>query len=467
MNYKNLTLIISVLLLFNCSGSKEVAKNTSYAKDEKIEQKPSWVTQRPVNSQFYTGIAVSSKSASPMNYALEAQRNALNELASSIEVDVKSNSMLFTFEEKSKVRDEFKEFIQVKANQNIENYELVASWENAYEYWVYYKLSKEQYKKDKQAKIDKAVNLSVSLIDQANQDWKNENYKLGFTGFFDALQPIKPYLGESLPATINDIKEVYLGNYLLSQISQCSREFHLKSTLEEISTFWGSELSHSELEFFVNSSNNQAIAQIPLRFEYSEGQIRPRDGLTDQKGVSSTEIKKITSKKSIQKVNAEIDFKKMIIGNKRPDEIEKRIFESLKNKKSTIIIDVKSPKIFLKSTEFSLGKNAGSELLNAFSLKAAEMGFLIVSNKKDADLVVDINSATHKAGTAYNLNNVLLIATIEVIFNKTGKLIYHEKLEGVKGVSSSFTDASNQAYKKAIDEINKKIVPRFYRKYIN
>lgn len=459
-------LAVMLIIFSGCHPTQKVTDNEMPKKVVVEGSRPEWITQRPNNPNYYTGIAVSSKVASPTNYALEAQRNALLQLASSIEVDVKSNSMLFTFEEKTHVRDEFKEFIQVKANQNIENYELVSSWESPSEYWVYYRLSKEQYKKDKTAKIEKAVNLSVSLIEQAESLWVDGQYKEGFLMMFDALKPIKPYLGEPLPTTINGSKEVFLGNYLLSQITQASREFVIKSNYPEVETVWGGEVPRSELTFLVTVRDNQPIAFVPVRFEYSEGVIRPRDGKSSKNGESSTEIMKITSKKSLQKVNAFVDFESLILSGKRADEIDERIIEAISGEMSVVSIEVSAPKLFIQSTEKAFGNKVASQLNRAFEQKAQSLGFLVTSRMSDADLLVEIEANTKDIGVSYDLNNVLLNATITIV-NAKGIQVYTDRLENLKGVSDSSKKASVQAYNKAIEDIERKVVPRFYRKYIH
>lgn len=470
MNFKYLLFAISIgILIFGgCNNSKTVADNTEPTTSHTTSSKrPIWVTQRPTDQNYYIGIAVSSKTASPTNFALDAQRNALNELASSIEVDVKSNSMLFSFEDQNRYRDEFKEFIQVKTNKNIENFELVDSWQNDYEYWVYYRLSKEQYKKDKQLKIDKATDLSLQLISQAENEWAMGNYRKGFIGFFEALEPIKPYLGESLPVTINSTKEVFLGNYLLSQITQSSRSFHVTSASHSTAAIWGGTVKRSQLTFSVVDEDQKPISQIPLKFSYSEGVIRPRDGITNQNGNSTTEIQKVKSKKEIQEVKSEIDFERLIIEDDRPDEIEKIIFATLANSPYTINIKVSSPKLYVQSNEKSLDKNSESMLKSAFEKEALAFGFVLTKTKSDSDVMVEIVANTQKAGISYDLKNAILSASFKITDSKSKKLIYEDDLNQVKGVSASFNEASNQAYLKAQEDVSKKIVPRFYRRYIN
>lgn len=453
--------LISIVVLSNCGSQKKAVETNS----TQLGTRPSWVTSRPVDAAYYIGVAVASKTANPTSYSSVAQRNALNELASSIEVRVKSNSMLFTFEEDDQHRDEFKEFVQVKTSQKIEHYEEVAAWENAYEYWVYYRLSKEQYLKDKQEKINKATNMSINLLQQGEEAWTQGSYKNGMKLFFDALTPIKPYLGEPLEVTLNGTKEVYLGNYILNQISQGVRVFNIDTENSSINVSWGAKVESKNLTFIVSDFDGKIISQIPVNFSYSEGIIRPRSAVSGGSGMVSTEIKKLNSTNNLQEVIAQIDFETMILGAKRPDEISKLILDNMDAQKATIKLQVSAPTIYVYSKERSFNKGGSNILRDAFENKATEMGFVLSKSKKTADLVVFINANTTQAGETYDLNNSYLKGSVVVTDNKSEVIVYQEKLGNLKGVSNSFSGASKEAYKKGEEQIRKKIVPRFYRKY--
>ena len=462
MNYK--TLVLGTLILLGCSSPKPVVEKST----EVVYQtgnRPKWVNQHPSDPAFYIGVAVASKTTNPTTYATVAQRNALNELASSIEVKVKSNSMLFSFEEQNAYRDEFKEFVQVKTNQNVENYEQVAIYENDLEYWVYYRLSKEQYQKDKAAKINKAINLSVSIMNQAEGDWSTGNYRLGMIHYFDALQPIKPYLGEPLETTINGTKDVYLGNFLLSKISQGSRVFQIHSVTPNLNVKWGGTVSSDELQFQIQDFENRGLAMVPVKFKYSEGIIRPREGVTNEQGIVFTHIDKVPKTAYQQNVMAEVDFRTMVKGDNRVDEIDDLIFDKISQAKSSIQLSIESPTIYVNSIEKHLDKKKPSVLKDAFELEASKMGFVIVNAQKEADLVAEIKTNTRKIGEQYDLKNVLLNGTVLVKNKKTQAVIYQEKFSELKGVSSTYVDASVQSYSKAMNQVSKKTVPRLYRKY--
>ena len=455
-----------VLVLVNCGGGKEVASGSKTPVHDKGGNKPGWAKSRPIDFDYYIGIAVASKSANPSSYALVAQRNALNEMASQIEVQVKSNSMLFSFEDQNQFNDEFKEFIQVKANQQIGNYEEVASWETDFEYWVYYRLSKEQYRKDKEAKIQKAIDLSVGFLNQAEAQENAHDYTNAMKLYFKAFGPIKLFLGEPLQVIHND-SEVYLGNFLFDKISSLAHKFSIKPNYTSIKAVWGGEVTSKDLTFKVSDDMDRNVLEMPVSFEYSEGIIRPRSDISNFEGEVFTEIKKISNTEGLQEVQAKINFKKLITSDRSTDEATNLILEKLYSPVTSININVVAPSIFVFSNELEFALGSGNTLKDAFISQASVMGFNISSNKKTADIIVEIKTDTKKSGVTYDLSNTYLNGSVVITQQSTGSVIYQDKLTSIKGVSSSFKLASKEAYKKGSLYIIEKIVPRFYRKYVS
>ena len=457
-------LLISILLV-QCTGSKNTVSE-SQPMQQVGGNMPSWVKSRPIDDQYYTGIAVASKSANPTSYALAAQRNAINEMASQIEVNVKSNSMLFSFEDNNAYRDEYKEFIQVKANQDVSNYEEVASWENDYEFWVYYRLSKEQFQKDKQLKINQAISLSKDALKRAEYLENKGDVVTAMKEYFVALNPIKPYLGEPLSTTY-ELDSVYLGNFLFDKISGIAQKIEIAPANALVESVWGGKLSSLELKFIVTDSASIALKEVPVSFTYSEGIIRPREDVSNQNGEVFTEVNKISSTNRLQEVQAEVSFEKMIVGDQRVDEVTQLVLNKLHNPTASINVKVSAPSIYVESSEKTFLKPKGTSLKQAFLSKASQMGFEIVDSEKEADIIVAIEADTKESGITSELHNSYLNGSVSIRDKQSNALLYQENLNNIKGVSSNYDLASEQAYIKAVEIIREKIVPRFFRKYLS
>lgn len=451
--------LLIVGVITGCGSSQPV----SSVPEQPTENRPEWVTSRPINANYYIGIAVSSKTANPSAYAIEAQQNALNSMASEIEVQVKSNSMLFTFSQNTGHTEEFKEFIQVKANKKIANYEQVAVWENASEYWVYYRLSKAQYQKDRQAEINKSIGLSVSQLNVAQSQADKGAILQAMKQYYAALQPIKPFLADSLPAEVNG-SEVFLGNYLFTQISALAHQFQVNALHSEIPTYWGAEIPHNKLIFNITSEQGAKVSNVPVKFVYSEGIIRPRDGVTSAEGRVSTTVGKVVQKDGSQQVSCSVDFEEMLLNGKLPDEIDKLIFSKLYTPSVVARLNVSAPKVWVNTT--ANAKNKTAEITSSCKSALEVQGYQIASSKKKADILVTINLTTRNVGKQYDLENVLLGGQLKATYRLSGKLIFTENYKQIRGVAKTKTEAANQSYAKLVTELQQKSIPRMHRKYM-
>ena len=81
-----LLLVISLITLGSCASKKN------------IPVAPSWISETPINSAYYIGIASASKYEYPYNAMDVARENALNSLAREIRVNVSSESVLSTLQ---------------------------------------------------------------------------------------------------------------------------------------------------------------------------------------------------------------------------------------------------------------------------------------------------------------------------------------------------------------------------------
>ena len=53
-----------------------------------MPEKPEWVKEHPVSSNYYIGVGSISKNGQSLNYREQAKKNALNDLASEISVTI-------------------------------------------------------------------------------------------------------------------------------------------------------------------------------------------------------------------------------------------------------------------------------------------------------------------------------------------------------------------------------------------
>ena len=148
-----------LIFLNSCSTQKKIA--------DKTEILPLWIKEFPISQTYYIGIGVADKKLNPTDFIKVAQKNALQNLISQIKVSISSQSFLLKMERDLDFKQDIKSVIEIKADDVIEGYELVNSFTNNNEYWVYYRLNKSLYKEIKIAKTKEAVNESKFFLQKA------------------------------------------------------------------------------------------------------------------------------------------------------------------------------------------------------------------------------------------------------------------------------------------------------------
>jgi len=148
-------LVFAFFAVSACSPKTETAETPA-------NPKPAWVQSRPTSGMFYTGIGVSQKNVNT-DFQRTARESALSDLASEIKVNVSSNSLLYTLEREYKFEQEFRETVQVTSDLNLEEFEMVDTWEDTDSYWVYYRLNKQSYADRQREKKNAAESLALDF----------------------------------------------------------------------------------------------------------------------------------------------------------------------------------------------------------------------------------------------------------------------------------------------------------------
>ena len=170
---------------------------------------PQWVQEHPLSEDYYIGIGVSKKKKVD-DFRTQAKKEAFNEISSGISVSVSSNSVLKQQENNGKFKEMFDSSTETYTNNELAGCKQVGRWENRYEYWVYYKLSKAKVEEDKRNAIEDAT---ISLRQALSYDNQNDLPR-AISNYALALSAVKPYLGERLKTEFNG-ETIFLGQYIL------------------------------------------------------------------------------------------------------------------------------------------------------------------------------------------------------------------------------------------------------------
>ncbi|MBL7944295.1 MAG: LPP20 family lipoprotein, partial [Flavobacteriales bacterium] len=205
------TLLVS--MGFSCRSGKDVASVP------KENPRPEWMNNRPVSGSYYIGIGSASKLSQPLDYADIARKNALSDLAQGISVRVQGNTFLNSLEVNKAFSEEFISTISTSTDEQITDYEIAGQWEDKNEFWVYYRLSKAEYRAAKQARKDQAMRSAHDYYVKGLDAEDAVNIPAALDLYLHGLFALRDYWNE-VNEFATDSATVFLDNELYSSIQR-------------------------------------------------------------------------------------------------------------------------------------------------------------------------------------------------------------------------------------------------------
>ncbi|NQV19080.1 MAG: LPP20 family lipoprotein [Armatimonadetes bacterium] len=420
-------------------------------------EKPLWIENYPYNSDYYIGIGYSTKSNE--DYENEARNNAINEIASQIEINISSETIHKLIEKNGRIDELLKKQIQTSTKQSLEQVEIVDKHENNNEYWVYCRLSKEEYKRQKQIKLDKAINNSLDLFARARESEKENSISKALSQYIESLKPIEKYLNEPLEVNFSN-QNILLFNEIYTSIQDILNNISLNPKKAQYSAKMGNPLKES---IIIDANYNiTKISNLPINFSFIKGSGElGLNSKTDNSGKIVCRIDKITSPDKIQIVKAEIDIMNLYPQyNQSP--VIVAVVESFKIPITKVIINVEGITVFIQDTEKNFGKEVDSPAIEPIiKEKLSDYGFSFVKSIIEADIMIALEADTRKGNKYEGMCPAFADVSISVINMRSGEEIFKDKIFNVKGFHSNYTNAGLKALQKSAKRISIEILPKF------
>jgi len=419
-------------------------------------KKPDWVNKRPIDNKSYIGIGVAEKDTETSEYIQKAKDRALREIASEITVTISGATLNQILEKAGVVKEEFESQIQSSTQAQLEGYELVDTWQDKNQYWVYYMLSKEKYARLRKEKIDKAIALSMDFYSKAEQNKANNQITEALQLYLQALNPIEPYLSEPLETKYKG-QNIYLLNTLHSALQQVLSTISIKPLQPETAATIGKGLDEPIL--FKALYLQTPIANLPLHFSFlkGEGELIEYDK-SAVSGLASCRISNILSAEKIQVIKAELAMDKLVTQNEL-NPIIKDIIKGLSIPSANVLLNVSGPQVFIESTELNFGDPLDVNYIEPkLKEKLSENGYSFVDMKSDADYVMIIEAQSRKGSTIYNMCSAYVDVTISVMDMSTYEEIYKNTFSNVKGINTDMDKAGLAAFDNAAKKISVEII---------
>jgi hypothetical protein len=435
----------------------------SFSKSFRSKRKPKWVSSRPIDNDYYIGIGKANKIQA--DYMQIAKNNALSDIISEISVSISSSSILHQLEDNSGYKEKYEALIQTSVKDDIKNYEIVDSWSNKEEYWVYYRLSKKEYERLKREKLERAKRISKDFYEKGKAYEKEYDINNALIYYIKSFDAIKKHLGDDL-STFTFDGRIFLDNAIFQSIQDIfSRlkfipekdQYEIKALSSENDPVIIKVKLRTELE-------TQNIANIPVIFSFPHLDIDEQEYVVSStKGKAECTIANMVPKGRSQIIEARLDIDHYFGVDSEDNILKNILLERSIRASGNINIVVKELFAYLESQERMFYEEAlSTPISQIFKRELSENFFSFTNDIQKADVVIKINSEIVK-GTKldkHNLHTVFLNCNISIKDLKADLIIFTEGIENIKGIKSgSFESAAQDAILKAEKRIQSVIIP--------
>ncbi len=431
------------LFLLGCAASE---------KAEDVEPAPRWVKNRPVMEGYHIGIGSARKVGMKQEYVAEARKNALQDMASQISAHVSSTSVLNTIENAYGVSESYSERIEIESEDYLEGFEPVDYYESGDQYWVYYRIKEDVYRKNKLRKRDKALTSALSKYKSGRREAEASHPIKSITQCLQGMEALKGFLGKDL--TLHTQEEtINVGNELLALLKKVISRMDITPADKEVEVKRGSKLANP-LEFRI-IYNEKPVEGVPVSLNYSGGYLKSSHRHSDERGHISVGLGSVISGRSRENFEAVIDHETIAAGAVS-DVFIRSILKNIPPQTATTDIHILSP-VFAAQV-YSKGELPEfDKKIHKLCRRKAEQYLLIPAGRdKSHDYSLHIRYRFEPGESAGGLTSAYLLSEIR-FKNKQGELIAREDNQNIKGVGST----SAKARKKAFETFTRRLERRY------
>lgn len=408
---------------------------------------PKWVRNRPAVAGHYVGIGVATRSGDLAADRETATQNALNDIATQIEVSISSAVESKETEDIYGVRQAYSAQIQTMVSTDLAGVEIVGTWKGKKEFWVYARLSELKFAQLRQQKIDDARRLAFELFVQAEQKMPGQ-IAAALPLYLQALRPLAAGLGD--PLTVE-----YQGGQLNLDTAIPARIRDLLAALAlQPAPIAGDLKRGTEIDFPVEirvlygppGVPPLPVADLPLVLAFTRGSgqlIEQVRSVADGRAVSR--LTRIEGPEPVQTIQARIDLASLL-----PADAADLPLDRFTAPFADVELTVSRQRIYVQSSEINLGQPLQVPVLEPVVKRLlADRGVEFADNAEGADIVVRIQAETRQGNRFQNIHFSLLDLTLSLNRQADGAELFKTSLTSVKGSGADFQQAGVEAFSKA------------------
>lgn len=411
---------------------------------------PDWVNTQLSDPDYFVGIGSAPIYKKQNTHVERARKDALNELASEISVQLFSSNVLVTLVRNDKIKDEFNSLIRSRVSTELDGYELVSTYADKKNYWVYYRLSKQKYYEQQQLKRQAAVQNAVSYFKLASDAEKNSDFKQALVNYAKTVDAVKLYLNENIVASI-DNKEENLIVQSFARLNAILSSLKIEPLLPEIHVMSSGEINRDKLTFRLVDEKGELVSGFPLLAHYSERAIQPANMVTNEKGEVQFSIGKIRSLNKEEVFRVMPDVNAILVESSADFVVRKAILDMSINTLS-VPVHITKPSIRFVVKERNVGVDISDGMVGKTFANLGKSGGYISENSRE-DYVCIVETDTKPQSFNNGIYTSLLTGNI-VVTDNNKKIKYIAEITPVKGMQLSPEKAGIEAYNVFVQQIN-------------
>ncbi|NNC82273.1 MAG: LPP20 family lipoprotein [Flavobacteriales bacterium] len=427
------------LILVACGSQKEMVTSL----EEQMIDAPFWVTDRPISSFEYIGIGKASKRGAPEEYQAIARRNALNDMATEIDVTVTSNSLLHTLERNDMLTESFSESIITRSNLRLEGFEVTDDYQNEEYYWVYYRLDKQLYEQIKAQRKQEAMERAFQMLSAARTARESAAVGLAAQQYVLALKEMRPHWGE-----VNTKDGIQVDRVAMDELLQLTQDLDIDLNSQEVYLNSSNDFRHRLEARSVLGTQTTTPQPFAYRFDKERKEKTETDVLT-------LTLRPQGSEHSI--LSIEMDPFKDLRKEVRREGMA-FLEQVLRPKIALLDIYTQYPDVSIEVSHSDLNGEQGT----APGLRSAIVGGLTdfqipVDDGSGSAYRIVCRSMSRDGGMTQQFHIVYTDVDI-IAIDAQGATVNSTRLESVKGVHNSLENAHTLSLEKCAEQIDEKLL---------
>lgn len=237
---------------------------------------PTWITNKPSDPNYYVGVGSASKKIN--DYAGVAKKNALQDLVSEIRINISSTSILNQIDKNYQFKEEYESNIKTIAAAEIQDFERVATYEDANTQWVYYRLAKATYNVQKQKSLSDVKVMSLQFFEKAVAAERDNSIATAIDFYFRTLLTLKDYWGDNVEVTYQG-KPFFLAIESYARLQQLLDLINIRPAASTVKLLGNT----TRLQLTV-ANRTQSLPKIPIILQSSPARVPTSSYVSDEKG---------------------------------------------------------------------------------------------------------------------------------------------------------------------------------------